>query len=551
MNSGNYDLILDMAFGVIGGLGIFLLGMKNMSEGMQAVAGSRLRKMIGSVTSNRVAACGVGTLVTSIIQSSSVTTVMVVGFVNGGFMTLMQAIGVILGANVGTTITGFILALKIGKYGLPILGIAAFVYLFVKNERTRFTAMAVVGLGMVFFGLETMSAGFKNEQVKEVVTAFFSVMSGVTYIGVLKCAFAGCIATMIVQSSSATLGITIALAMAGTINFDTAAGLILGLNVGTTITAFLASLGASTNAKRAAYAHIIFNIVGTVWLLPIFFGYTAIIQRMGDIMNADIEMRIAMTHSGFNIINTIVFLPLMGLLANVVTKIIPDTPHKETPHLTFLDVRMLDTPAIGIQQSQDEINRMCDHTAKMFGMLRECLSAKEIDQDIQKKLFHREEIMDVVQKEITEFLSHILSGNISHDVVDAGRKQLRVADEYESISDYMISVMKLYLKLKNSNLNMSKEGVEEILTLHDRVADYTLMISDAVKSDNAEILAKAHSEGELITRLMKDYREKHLQRVQAKQVSALKSLIFVDILQSYRKIKDHALNIAEAVVGEK
>ena len=243
MDADKVELILKMVFGVLGGLGIFLLGMKNMSEGMQAIAGARLRKMISAVTDNRFMACGVGTFVTSIVQSSSVTTVLVVGFVSAGLMTLAQAIGVIMGANIGTTITGWILALKIGKYGLPILGAAALVFLFSKNERSRFTGMAVMGIGMVFFGLELMSSGFKPMRTMPEFVEWFSAFDASTYFGMWKCVFVGCLLTCIVQSSSATLGITMGLAVNGMIGFETAAALVLGENIGTTVTAVLASIG--------------------------------------------------------------------------------------------------------------------------------------------------------------------------------------------------------------------------------------------------------------------------------------------------------------------
>lgn len=557
-------LLQAFVFNVLGGLGIFLLGMKLMSEGMQAVAGNRLRQLISAVTNNKLIACGIGTAITCLIQSSSVTTVMVVGFVNGGFMTLMQAIGVILGANIGTTITGWILVLNIGKYGLPLIGISSFVYLFAKNERASYTAMAIVGIGMVFFGLETMSEGFKNPDVKQVLAHFFASMTGATYFGVLKCAVTGCIATMIVQSSSATLGVTIALAKSGIIEFEAAAALIMGLNIGTTITAFLASLGASTNAKRAAYAHIIFNIVGSVWLFPIFYQYIALIKHIiagythlcgffsgNSAAPLDITAQIALTHTGFNLINTIVFLPFMGILAKVVSFIVPDKQVEETPHLTFLDVKILDTPAIGIQQSQDEIIRMGEHVTKMLTMLRELITAEKIDPEKEKKLFHREEIMDIVQKEIVEFLSHILTGNISHEVVTAGRQQLRLADEYESISDYIAAILKLFLKMKDSNLQISDEGMQEILTIHHHVTEYIEYINEATKKGMRNILSESHTKGENITHMVKDYRDRHLERVSSKEVSPLNSLIYNDILTSYRKIKDHAQNIAESLAGVK
>jgi phosphate:Na+ symporter len=550
-------LIQAFLFKMVGGLGIFLLGMKNMSEGMQAVAGNRLRTLIGAATDNRFMACIVGTVITCLIQSSSVTTVMVVGLVNGGFMTLMQALGVILGANVGTTITGWILVLKIGKYGLPLLGIASFVYLFSRKEKARYSAMAVMGIGMVFFGLETMSAGFKDPQVYELLTGVFARMNAGTFGGVLMCAFVGCTATAIVQSSSATLGITIALAGAGIVDFPTAAALIFGLNVGTTITAFLASLGSTTSARRAAYAHILFNIVGTVWLFPIFYPYVAAVEYVvgamggGENATSAIVAKIALAHTTFNIVNTLAFLPLMGILARIVTRMVPDKPHKEVPHLTFLDVRMLDVPSIGIQQSLDEVFRMGDHTQKMLGLLRELIATEDIDEDKVRKVFHREEIMDVVQKEVVEFLSHILAGTIPQDVVVAGRMQLRVADEYESVSDYVANILKLRMKLHNANLQISKEGTEDILHLHDKVAAYVDTISDALRSNNTDILSRARTDGDAITLHMKDLRSRHFDRVKSKNVLPFKSMTYVDILSAYRKIKDHTLNIAEALVGEK
>ncbi len=549
-------LVTQILFKVVGGLGIFLLGMKNMSEGMQAVAGNRLRHLISAVTNNRLVACGVGTIVTCLVQSSSVTTVMVVGFVNSGFMTLMQAIGVIIGANIGTTITGWILVLKIGKFGLPILGVASLIYLFSKNERLRYTAMCIMGIGMVFFGLHTMGGAFKTPEVKELLAHIFSQMGGGSYFSVMKCAFVGCIATMIVQSSSATLGVTIALAQTGIIDYQTAAGLILGLNIGTTITAFLASLGATVNARRAAYSHIIFNIVGTLWLIPVFFLYLRLIQwsvgftaKPGEPL--DITTLIAMTHTGFNVVNTVIFIPFIGVLARIVTWLVNDPPQKETPHLKFLDIRMLDTPAIGIQQSLDEVSEMGRHTERMFDFYRKIATSKTPDEKLIARLFHREEILDVVQKEVTEFLGSLLSGNVSHEVVASGREQLRMADEYESIGDYLAAILKLHIKCEKEGLVLSQEEKQGLLDLHDRVAEYVKMINVGVKNERPEILSKANTQGDALTFTIKELRSKHLERVGQKATQPLLSLIYVDMLNAYRRVKDHALNIAEAVAGEK
>ncbi len=557
MNAG---IIFEMLATLAGGLGIFLLGMKYMSEGVQAVAGERMRKMIAGVTNNRLSACLTGTAVTCLVQSSSVTTVLVVGLVNSGFMTLLQAAGVIMGANIGTTITGWILVLKIGKYGLPILGLAALFYLFNRRERVRFTAMAIMGVGMIFFGLELMSAAFKQVRDVPEFLALFSSFRADSYFGMLKCVLTGCLLTAIVQSSSATLGITIGLTEAGIIPFPTAVALVLGENIGTTITALLASIGAVTNARRAAVFHSIFNILGVLWITTIFPWYLQFVNwAVGGNPGMELLVNgvaafpharagIALAHSGFNIANTIIFLPLMPLVVKAICRLIPDRPVKETPRLTYLDVRLLRTPALDIQQSLEEIIRMKDHVLKMQDWLRQLL-VRDADRDaeLEKKLFHREEVLDIIQREITEFICRMLNGNVPHQVVIEARRQLQVADEYESISDYLAAILKLHLKRLNAGLPMSYEGLEEILRLHDMVAQYTAMISEAFVHNNPGILSKAHSQGDAITHYMKTCRDKHLTRVANQDASPLCSLVFTDMLTSYRKIKDIVLNIAEAL----
>ena len=559
----NFDIALTMLFGVIGGLGIFLLGIKNMSEGMQAVAGSRLRRLIGSVTNNRLMACGTGALVTMLIQSSSVTTVMVVGIVNAGLMNLMQAIGVILGADIGTTITGWILALKVGKYGLPILGLSAFFYLFSKSERVRYTAMLMLGLGMVFFGLELMKKGFAPLRDMPAFLEWFSCFTPTSYFGVLKCCLVGAFVTAIIQSSSATVGITMGLASTGVINFETAVALVLGENIGTTITAYLASLGASRNAKRVSYAHILIKVIGVAWITPFFFVYVKLICNMmgsdpslclqvhGSDTYPNIMRAIALSHTTFNVINVAVFLPLMALLARLLYWVSPEKDHRETPHLTYLDVRMVDAPAIGIQQSMNAILNMGENVEKMMAWLELCLMDGQRDRDREQKLFHREEVLDIMQKEVVEFLSDLLSGNVPHEVMTTGRQQLRMADEYESISDYISKVLKLNIKLHKNEMPLSEENREEILDLHQRVVEYLKMINAAVREENPEILSKANTRGTEINRLMKQYRSRLMARTGTESCKPMKGLFCADMLNAYRRIKDHGLNIAEVLAGEK
>jgi len=553
---------------VIGGLGVFLLGMKFMSEGLQAVSGDRLRKIIGVATNNRVMGVLMGLLVTMLVQSSSVTTVMVVGFVNSSIMSLMQAIGVILGANIGTTITGWILVLNIGKWGLPILGISAFFFLFSKNERLRYIGMTIMGIGMVFYGLELMKNGFKPLRSNEEFNAWFQAFQATTYLGIIKCAAVGMVLTMIVQSSSATLGITIGLAAMGVIEFRTAAALVMGENIGTTVTALLASIGTTTNAKRAAYAHFFFNIIGTAWFIALFPLAIGALSRLVEwktgfnpleihIDSMDekefgliVTAGIALTHSTFNIANVLVFLPFTGLLAKMVTKLVPEKEADEVGHLTYLDVRMLDTPSLGIVQSQGQLNFMAESVEGMMDQLRTCLDG-EASQKTEGKIFHREEILDNVQKEIFLFLSNMVSGQVPHEVTTKAHMQMRIADEYESLSDYIANVLKATKKMEQNKLPLDGPAKQKLLELHDRVAAYIAWIDEMMRSGASGNLAWATSEGAAISELMKESRREHLARLQKEEVSPYFSLAYTDMLNFYRRMKDHALNIAEVVAGEK
>ena len=339
-------MYLDIAFNVLGGLGIFLFGMDSMSSGMQKLAGQRLKKILALLTTNRVVAILMGMFVTMLVQSSSVSTVMTIGFVNASLLTLKQALGVIFGANIGTTITGWILVLNIGKYGLPMVGAGAILYMFLKGEKAKTRALTFMGLGMIFLGLQLMSNGLKPVRSMPEFVRLFSLFSADTYFGVLKVAFIGALITAIVQSSSATLGITITLAVQGLIDYPTAVALVLGENVGTTITAFLATLNANANAKRAAYAHTIINTVGVIWVTAIFPYYLDFLSNFGS-PEANITMAIATAHTMFNVSNVIIFTPFIGYLADFLTKIVKDD-EKTSERITHIDELMLKLSLIHI-----------------------------------------------------------------------------------------------------------------------------------------------------------------------------------------------------------
>jgi phosphate:Na+ symporter len=548
---------------VIGGLGLFLLGMKNMSNGLQAIAGQGLRRMISWVTDNRLMAVGVGTLITMLVQSSSITTVMVVGFVNSGFMTLQQAIGVIMGANIGTTITGWILVLKIGKYGLPIAGAAAFFYLFARRDRVRYVAMAIMGLGLIFFGLELMKDGFAFMKDLPEFEAWFKRFSADSYFGVLKCAAVGCILTFIVQSSSATLGITIGLAQLGVIEFETAAALVLGENIGTTITAWLASFGTTTNAKRSAWFHIIFNLAGVAWITAVFPFYMTLIRffTLGETGTpltlegtsaATITAAIAATHTGFNVTNTIVFLPLTGYLARFLQRVLPErSMAEERPRLTNLDVRMLESPAIAIEQSRREVVQMAKNCQAMMDVLRPIEETGTWTENQASQLLEMEEHQDEMQVEFVQFMSNLLVDNVPHAVIDEARHQIRLVDEYESVSDCIASAFKSKRRLKKRDKTLPDRERQEILQLHDEVASFLRTINQAFIEENPDLLSDGLATGEAITKHAKRLARQMVLRPAEEQLDPFTSTSYSRQVAAYRRVRDHLINILEVVKGEK
>jgi len=444
------------------------------------------------------------------------------------------------------------------------LGIAAFFYLFAKSERHRFGAMAIMGLGMVFFGLELMKEGFYPLREMPAFIEWFSRFSPDTLWGVTKCALTGAFVTAVVQSSSATVVITMGLASTGVINFHTAAALVLGQNIGTTITAYLASLGTSRNAQRAAYGHIIMKIIAVLIVIPIFPWYIDLVETIvhvdpnaaktvaGAVTYPNMGRAIATSHTVFNVALTCLFLPCLTPFVRFLHWIAPDRKSKETPHLTYLGGNMVATPALAVEQSRNEIMAMAQSVEAMLAGLQSITRGVTKDEkEVTDDLFQREAAMDKMQHEVVLFLSALLSGNVSHDVMEQARAQLRMADEFESLADYVESVAKMHRKLAKSEVGLSSEGRTNLLDLHDRVAAYVTSVSDAVKASNTHALRQAQVDAGAIDRLMKEYRRAHTNRVEQSLTDPLSGLVFPDMLNAYRRMKDHALNIVEALAGEK
>jgi phosphate:Na+ symporter len=371
---------------------------------------------------------------------------------------------------------------------------------------------------------------------------------------------------MMVQSSSATLAITISAASQGLIEFPTAAALVLGENIGTTITAYLASLGATTNARRAAYFHIIFNIVGVFWITLIFHWYIQGIQagvewfqgkpihtaevKDGIEKLPGIEAGIATTHSIFNIVNTLMFLPFVSFFSGMLVKLVPDKGYKEKPKLTDLEIRLLETPVIAIEQSRVEILKMATGCTKMLDWLQALQAADEPDKLLIDRLVRREQVLDNIQDEVAEFVTTLLSRNVPHSVADEGRRQLQMADEYESISDYVLSIWKHSQRLRKAGEWYSPGQLQKFEALHAQVAEYVRRVNQAYQDQNETVATKLAPFTKDVKRTVKKLRKEHLEELTAEKVAPAVNVALLGTLNAYSRVRDHAESVAELVGSE-
>ncbi|MBO7708250.1 MAG: Na/Pi cotransporter family protein [Thermoguttaceae bacterium] len=545
-----------MGLVVFGGIGIFMFGMKILSEGVQRIAGPTLRRMIAMFTEHRVFAFLTGILVTFFLQSSSVTTVMTISFVNSQIIQLSQAVGVILGANIGTTVTSWLLTLNVSAYAIPLVGFSALFFVFVKNERVKNIAAALMGLGLLFFGLKLMGEGFSSMRELPKFSDFLQSFSADTFPGLLKCVLAGCVVTILIQSSAASIGIVMSLSMIGAIeDFPTAVAFILGENIGTTSTAMIASLGTSTNAKRTATFHAIFNVLGVCWVLAIFRPvFIPAVETAARILKLHlIPFGIPLAHSIFNVTNALLFLPFTRVFARLLTKYIPDRVKNECPTETGLDPRHITSPNLAVLQSRLIVQRMAKRCHKLgeevFRLVQGPLdNEKEIEHP-----FREEEAFDRIQDEVIRFTSKILSMNTAPDSAEQAREHLRMADEIESVSDYLIAILKSALKLKENGQTMPDFVKSGLAHLGYRTLFLLKDINSAFDGrESADyFLATIYLTCQELSVELKELRNKFMAEMETGDCDPALIAGVNAQLEFYRQVWEHVRNIAEAFCGEK
>ena len=529
---------INILLGLFGGLALFLFGMEFMGDGLENAAGSRLKSFFDKAITNPLKGALVGTIVTAIIQSSSATTVMVVGFVNAGLMSLYQAVGVIMGANIGTTITGQLITFKIDDYIPLFIIIGAALILFMKQEKRKEIGKIIFGFGLLFMGLSQM----KDAMSPIAQTTFFQdlilALEGNMFLGILV----GAAMTAVVQSSSASTAILLSLAATGAISLQVAIPILFGNNIGTCVTALLSSLNANKVAKKAAFIHLSFNLIGTLIFLPLINILSQVVMYMGG----DIDKQIANAHTIFNIVNAIILLPFAGVFVKLANLALKDK-EGEKPTINRLDRRFLETPAIAFEQAFQESLTMYDLAKENLTLSTNALIDGKVTN--LKKIFKNESEINRLERELSTFLVSISSHDITE--VDTNRiaSMIKIISDIERIGDHSKNIAELAEEVSTSKLTFTSDALEELRLMYNYTIESINSSYASYKNNNRQKANDTMIFEENIDRLEELLRDKHIQRLSQNKCNAHSGAVFLDAISNFERIGDHSINIAEYVLS--
>lgn len=539
---------------LLGGLGLFLFGMKYMSDGLQNISGDTFRNIIAKVTKNTFFGVLTGMVVTSIIQSSSATTVMVVGLVNAGIMTLMQSIGIIMGANIGTTMTAQLIAFKFETVALPCITIGVLMLLFAKNQKVKLFGETLFGFGLLFYGITMMSQAIGPIKDSPKLIEFFITFSKSPILAML----AGMLITMVVQSSSATVGLTMVLAAQGLIDIYAAVPLVLGENIGTTITALFAALSSNRNGKRAAIIHSLFNVIGVSYMMLGFYfikidgvpAYLKLIDWItpgANIAGENVERYIANSHTTFNVFNTIVFLPFAGVLKFLAEKIIPDakTLEKRSTTTKFLDKNLLVNPHIALFQVRREMQHMLDTAKDSIDLATDVLVDNRTENiDKVKKL---EMKTDMLQNEITNYLISISKEHLTDEEFSQIPVYIHSINDIERIGDHSMNILEFGQMLREGKIEFSKGAFDDIRKMNGTLMKMMEQANSAIEDMSDERIRDIFVMEETLNEYEREFNKDHMLRLTQHTCKNESAALFTDVLSSYERCGDHIMNIAQAI----
>ena len=529
-------------FSLLGGLALFLYGMQMMSAGLEAAAGNRMKGILERLTSNRFLGILVGAGITAVIQSSSATTVMVVGFVNSGMMTLKQAVWIIMGANIGTTITGQLIALDVGAVAPLFAFVGVAMVVFLKKPQIHHYGNILAGLGVLFIGMEMM--GSAMEPLRE-WPAFVNLVS--TFSNPVVGILAGAAFTALIQSSSASVGILQALSSTGLVTFGSAIPIILGAHIGTAFTPLLTIGGSSKDGKRAALIHLYFNIIGSVILLALVYAvqFTIGIPMWGDVMN---KSSIANIHTMTSVIAMLLFLPCSGVLSRLAMMTVPNSAEEaQELSMPVLDERLFKSPAVALQQAKNAVVKMSRRAARNVGLATPLLL--KMDEDVVSAIDVRENLIDRMEVDISNYLIKLADQELgdaeSHEVTEL----LNFVTECERIGDYAVNIKEKAQELTDKEVTFSEKAQQELKLLDNALEKILTLTTDAFEFDDARTASQVEPLEQVIDILVERLRAQHIKRLKEGACSIDTGVVYLDVLNNVERISDHCSNIAARLVG--
>ena len=542
-------MTIEILFTLVGGLGLFFLGMRTMSDALRKVAGDSFKKTLDVITKKPILGLLVGTFVTALIQSSSATTVIAVGFVNAGLLTLRQAISIVLGANIGTTLTAwlvsFLAVFKITRYALPAIGIGVFLTMLGKKQKVHRWGQLLLGFGVLFVGLGFIKDAFGPLQDRALLKGVIVRFGSYPGLGILI----GMLVTIVLQSSSATIALLQILAFSGLIDFHIAIPIILGENIGTTITAELAALGTNLNARRTARSHALLNIFGVLYMaVPVYLGwYGRLIEALipGPVTQGNIMFHIALAHTVFNVVNSVcVFLPLVRVLEKTAVRLTRSKKDSLDLAPIYLEKHLLDSPPLAIQQAIKELIRMAEIAKDALGNAVDCYFNH--DSALEDRVRKQEDAVDLLQKEITQYLIEISERNLDKTEAEEIPVLVHSVNDVERIGDHAENIIELAIRKQDQKLEIGGTALEEL----KQIADHTHAMFDdllqTLREQDDQAARRVLKQEEKLNSMQVRMKENHVIRLQNQECRILAGLVFVSFVDNLEKIGDHITNIAQA-----
>ena len=535
----------EIIFHFLGGLGLFLYSIKTMGDGLQQAAGDRLRYYIDKYTSNPFLGVLVGIVVTALIQSSTGVTVITVGLVSASLLTLRQAIGIIMGANIGTTVTSFIIGFKLGEYALPLIFLGTMCLFFTKSRTANNIGRILFGVGGIFYALNLISAGMSPLKDLPQFKEYMVTLGQNPILGVV----AGAVITVLIQASSATIGILQGLYAGGFLDLKGALPVLFGDNIGTTLTVIIAAAGANVSAKRVAATHVTFNVLGTILCLILLGPFTSMIEYFQALLHLSPEMTIAFSHGAFNVSNTIVQFPFIGALAYFVTKLIPGEDEVVKYEPLYLDEQLIQqAPSIALGNAKKELLHLGNYAVKAFDLSYDYIINS--NEKVAEKGHKTEEAINTIDEKLTRYLITLSSEALSQKESEVLTNILDSSRDLERIGDHAEALININDYLQRKNVQFSNSALEELEDIYRQTSEFVKDALESVENNDLEMAESLIERHEAINKMERVLRKTHIKRLNNGECSTQAGVNFIDIISHYTRVSDHAMNLAEKVLAE-